>query len=236
MKLFIFADPHYGRSPLKNKNRYPRLSLEKLKTLEEKITECDALVCLGDLTDDGKRDECAVCLREISGYIHSVADKAYVLMGNHDCINFSKEQFHKLGSFESRAPFILKDKESTLVFLDANFLTNGSGYLYSNVDWTDSVIPNDQTELIREVVGSECKKIFIFVHQCLAPNAEYRHRIKNFEEIHNIFSSADQKVTVVQGHYHYGGNATLDGVEYITLPALCVNDTTPYLILDTDGE
>ena len=236
MKLFIFADSHYGRSAIKNKNRFPRRSLEKLKSLEEEIKKCDAVVCLGDLTDDGDRIECARCLSEISEYINSVSDKAYVLMGNHDCINVSHAQFYHIGGFADVAPFTIIDNDSALVFLDANFLTNKSGYLYSNVDWTDSVVPSEQIEEIRKVSGIGLKRIFVFVHQCLAPDAETRHRIKNYGEIHSLLSSLDEKVTVVQGHYHYGAKAEIDGVNYITLKALCLNDERPYLILDTDAD
>lgn len=236
MKLFIFADSHYGRSALKNKNRYPRRSLDKLKTLEEKMRSADAVVCLGDLTDDGKRDECSVCLREISDYIHSVSDKAYVLMGNHDCINFSEEQFYTVGGFEDRAPFVIRDGKSLLIFLDANFLSNGSRYLYSNVDWKDSIVPKEQVNILKEAAEDDCERIFAFVHQCLAPDAEYRHRIQNYAEIHAILSGMKQKVTVIQGHYHNGADAEFDGVKYITLPALCVNDGIPHLVIDTGAE
>ena len=235
MEIFIFADSHYGRSNLKNRNRYPRLSLEKLKSLEGKIRECDAVICLGDLTDDGKRSECKICLSEISDFLHSVSDKVYALMGNHDCINFSEEQFYTFGRFENRPPFILSDKNAALVFIDSNYLSNESRYLYTNVDWTDSVIPQDQTELISQVLNCDADNIYLFMHQCLAPDAEKRHRIRNYEEVHSLLSSSNKNITVIQGHYHYGANAEIDGVKYITLPALCVNDTRPYMILDTES-
>lgn len=236
MRLFIFADSHYGRAEIKNKNRFPRLSLEKLKSLEGEILTCDAIVCLGDLTDDGERGECRVCLEEISSYLQSLSKDTYILMGNHDCINFSEGQFYSWGGFENKAPFCLSCGESTLLFLDTNYLSNKSRYLYSNVDWTDSILPTDQLALIEEALEGDSERIYLFMHQCAAPDAEVRHRIKNSEELHSLLKASKKSITVIQGHYHYGADSVIDGIKYITLPALCVNDTRPYMILDTDSK
>ena len=92
-----------------------------------------------------------------------------------------------------------------------------------------------KTELIKEVLEGDADNVYLFMHQCLAPDAEKRHRIRNYERVHSLLANSKKKITVIQGHYHYGANSEIDGIKYITLPALCVNDTLPYMILDTEN-
>ncbi len=232
MKLFLFADPHYGKSELKVKNRRPVLSLKKLASLTERMAECDAVVCLGDLTDDG--EGCEVYLAEMKALIKSTGKPYLLLMGNHDCINFSQDEFYEKD--ELRPPYSVLCGRDRFVFLDANYLSCGEHYLYENVDWKDSCVPHDQIEMLKTLLdgATENDRVFVFVHQCLAPDSETRHRIKNYDELHALFVDSKAKVTVVQGHYHPGAECTADGIRYITLPAMCVEYDSPHLILDTD--
>ena len=89
-------------------------------------------------------------------------------------------------------------------------------------------------EAIKKALSCEKENVYFFMHQCLAPDAEKRHRIRNSQEVHALLAGSEKNLTVIQGHYHYGANAVIDGVKSIPLPALCVNDTLPYMILDTD--
>lgn len=233
MKYFLFTDSHYGIREESCKIRRPNKSLEKLRSLEHIIKSCDGIICLGDITDDGDRMICRRCLEEVSDYLHSLSDNVYSLMGNHDCINFSPSQFTAFSGFK-QPPFFVDSDACRMILLDANYLASGSHYLYSNVDWKNTVLPGDQLSFLEKALSTiEDRYPVILLHQCVDPMSEPRHRVGNYGRFTAIVEAFGKECTVIQGHYHHGARRTFGKTHYLTLPALCELERTPYAILDT---
>ena len=47
----------------------------------------------------------------------------------------------------------------------------------------------------------------------------------------NIYIVGDRAIMVLQGHYHLGAEHTIDGIPYITIPAMCEGKDNSYRIL-----
>lgn len=246
MKIFIFADPHFGSAEVSCRTRRPSLSLEKLKSLSDLIAGCDRIVCLGDIVDGtGSSETDAPYISELSSYLHSFGVPADAIMGNHDCKSFTLDEFCRIGGFR-KAPYaafcgggevcsLYAARDIALIFLDANYLSNGTRALYEHSDWTDANLPDSQLAFLAGTLAAlpEGTEAYIFVHQCLDPGVESRHIIKNAAAARNIIETNRDKVAaVIQGHYHKGAENIVGGVKYITLPALCELDEKPYLILE----
>jgi hypothetical protein len=247
MKIFIFADPHYSSAEVTNRTRRPSLSLEKLRTLSPVITGCDRIICLGDIVDGtGSAETDAPYLSVLSSFLHSFGVPVDAIMGNHDCRSFTEEEFCRIGSFR-KAPYVTfcgggevcslgASPDAALIFLDANYLSDGGRALCEHSDWTDANLPESQLTFLAGTLSAlpDGTEAYIFIHQCLDPGVESRHIIKNAPAVRNIIEANREKVAaVIEGHYHKGAENIVGGVKYITLPAMCELDAKPYLILET---
>jgi len=243
---FIFTDPHYSPAAITNRNRRPSASLEKLRSLSHIISRCDRIICLGDVIDgSGSAGADAPYLSALASFLHSFGVPVDALMGNHDCRSFSAEEFCACGNFRP-APYVAfcgggevcsigASSDTALIFLDANYLKDGDRAYREHSDWTDANLPQSQLTFLTDILDEieDGKQAYIFVHQCLDPGIEERHIIKNAPAVRKIIEANRDKVAaVVQGHYHTGADNIIGGVKYITLPAMCVLDSKPYMLLE----
>lgn len=235
MKLGIFADPHYS-TVAEIKSRRPSLSAGKVKRLIEifKSEEVDAIICLGDLINsekDPKKDE--ENLRLISDILRESGLPIYCVMGNHDSEAFTPAEFSEISGFKA-APFSIDRDDVRLIFLDCCYTDNGSaegvGYRNGNYHWKNSYLPASQIEFLRES-SAGAERVIVFTHQNL-DDRDNPHCIRNAESVRAALEACGIK-TAFSGHYHKGGEFTINGVRYITLPALCELDSLPYIIYET---
>lgn len=238
MKIFVFADPHYSDIEVSCNTRRPSRSLEKLRGLTDVIARCGRIICLGDLTDKCETyNECGARLSEISGFLHSFGVPVDALMGNHDCQSFTADEFSRIGRFRT-APYCTATGDTTLIFLDANYLKDGHRAYRTHSNWTDANLPDDQFIFLGEALARTPRggRAIVCLHQCLDPAAEPRHIIQNAAEIRALLSRTAAMrgigIHALSGHYHRGGANEVDGVSYTTVPAMCELDRIPYIILD----
>lgn len=52
----------------------------------------------------------------------------------------------------------------------------------------------------------------------------------NDEDVRSILEKSEKVKIAFQGHYHPGSNFAVNGIEYVTLPALCENKNAYYLV------
>ena len=234
MKIGIFADPHY--STVKEiKTRRPSLSAEKIVKLIEifKNEKVEAIICLGDLINSEKdRDRDRENLRFVSKLLKSAGLPVYCVMGNHDAEGFTPSEFTEISGFEA-APFFADLGNTRMVFLDCCYTDDGSaegiGYRNGNYKWKNSYLPESQIEYLKEV-SAEADSVILFTHQNL-DDRDNPHCIRNAERARAAVENCGIK-TAFSGHYHKGGEFLINGVRYITLPALCELDSLPYIIFE----
>ena len=224
MKIGLFAAPHYSNKISPLGNRYHSLSYDKIKASMElfKKENVELVICLGDLTDDcyDIKDN-AKALIDLSEMINSYGIKFYSLMGNHDYLSFTKEEFDECTN-GAYPPFKYQVGKSTLIFLDCNYENGGKPYRKREVDWTNTFLPDEQYNALREALSDNTKEFYIFAHQNLDNEVDKYHIVHNSDKIRALLEKHNVKM-VIQGHYHQGHDAIINGIKYHTLSAMCEN-------------
>jgi len=232
MKLGLFTDCHCSTKEVSCRTRRPSLSYDKIRRAMEALSGADIVICLGDLMDDCERSEDNLpMLRRVSELIGEYSVPFYCMRGNHDCDMFSEEEFYSV--IKARPPFSLNAGSSTLIFLNANYSSDGSAYPVRGVDWTDTALPQDQiVQLINVLSDPSVRDAYVFIHQNLDPNVQHQHILSNAAEVRKIIADSGKVRRVIQGHYHPGSDSIVDGIEYHTLPAMCEGQDNYFEIMD----
>jgi 3',5'-cyclic AMP phosphodiesterase CpdA len=244
MKIGFFSDLHCGRAEITNGNRYPSRSLGKLQKLllDFENIGVDLAICLGDVINGSasKADDIEH-LSRVAKVIRDSSVPVLVMMGNHDFKNLDDDTFYRISDFV-RPPFVCRADEVNLIFLDANYSSDGTRYGTPDTqyNWKNTYIPEDQIEALRDVLANspEGSRFWILCHQCLDIGVEERHIVNNVGEVLDIIGNEgrDKVEFVICGHYHPGAYSIDIGREFVTLPAVCTGkDFNPNaaLILDT---
>lgn len=235
MKFGLFTDTHYSQyegSP--TGTRRPKKSYEKVKTAFEtfKKAQVDFVCCLGDLTDKTEsdtREDSLNNLKEISSLINSYNIPFYLIRGNHDCLLMNRNDF--LEYFENVAPCVYKKDEITFILLDANYRSSMKSFDEEGEVWDDANIPDEQIELLESSLYQSTQAI-VMIHENLDPTVDSRHIVKNADDVRQIIKESGKVKMVIQGHFHEGANTDVDGIPYITIPAMCELDNVPYEIIE----
>ncbi|MDF2686563.1 MAG: metallophosphoesterase [Clostridia bacterium] len=249
MKIGLFTDSHYSTEDYDPivPSRRPLLSMEKIKNaLKEFIeNETELIICLGDLVNvrENSENELNIFnLKEITKIISDSGIKTYCILGNHDLIAFDSDEFTRLTGIKT-APLTIRQGEDNedihiediqFVLLDANYSRDGLSYRKGGNDWTDSFIPGEQLEWLKTVLNDANKKVYVFIHQCLNLCGGISHMISNADEIRKILEESGKVRAVYQGHYHKGDYRVINGIEYITLKAMCEGVENSFIILNTE--
>ena len=224
---------HYCKAEVLCETRRPSLSLTKLKEAMDafKSANVDFCLCLGDLTDHAEgdtKDDVLACHNELLGLIFSYKIPFYFVPGNHDYLMLCGEEIEKSGL--RLPPYKFTAGDIDFILLDANYRSDGRRFDEAGVEWTDSNLPDEQCEFLREALSSGENRKIVCIHENLDPNVEARHIVKNAEKVRDIIKGRAEMV--LQGHYHPGGENTVDGIPYITIPAMCEGEENSYRILD----
>ena len=236
MKIRLFTDVHYCHAEHLCKTRRPLLSMGKLRETMEcfKENKVDVCVCLGDLTDnpkDSTKEETLSCLGEVMDIINSYNMPFLLVPGNHDYLMMTADQLSEAVGCQI-PPYSIKFKECTLIVLDANYRESGNRFDVEGVKWTDSNLPPSQLEFLKNELEKAQNECIVLVHECLSPLVEERHIIKNANKAREIIIDSQKVKTVISGHYHKGGDHNIDGVRYLTLPAMCEGEENYYKIFE----
>ena len=232
MKIGLFTDPHYSDKTASD-NRLHSLSYDKIKEAMKYFKEqnTDLVICLGDLTDDCVDvNDNPKALIKISEMINSFGIKFYSLMGNHDCLSFTKDEFDSLTN-GAYPPFKIETETSELIFLDANYENNGKKYKKGDIDWTNTFLPKEQLEALAQELKNYKDK-YIFIHQNIDNTVEEHHIVHNADIIRKLLENASNVKMIIQGHFHEGKDSEINGIKYHTLPAMCERNNNPYEIIE----
>lgn len=230
MKIGMFADSHYSSAEITCGCRYNSRSLKKITEAYAYFAQeqCDLVVCLGDLIDHEKDHSDEVLhLREIAAIIQRQKIRTIVLMGNHDAFSFIEEEFYGILGEECR-PKTFNCERNTFFFVDACYFKNGERYAPGGGDWTDTFVP-DLAD-IEQQLNAAAGDCYVFIHQNIDSEIRDDHRIYNDNEFRAVIERSKKVKVVYQGHYHSGHISENNGIQYITLPAMCEGENHYYVI------
>ena len=100
-------------------------------------------------------------------------------------------------------------------------------YAPGDSDWRNTFLPNEGG--LKEKLARAEGDVYIFIHQSIDPRIRADHRIANAERVIEMIRESRAVRKVFQGHYHPGMHSVHDGVEYITLPAMCENEAAYFI-------
>ena len=224
----LFADPHFAEIE-KLGSRRPSASYDKLKRAIEYFKEegVNIIIALGDIINtiyDSEKD--AAALNKITSLLRESGILTYIVWGNHDAESLDADGLWD-NSIIFSAPAMVKVFGATLILLDLNYTKEEEKYTPHNVDWKDTALPSEQMAWLRDRLRKEDGDIYIFCHQNLDGDENDPHRIANADEVRKLLEKYENVKAVYQGHRHSGGYSVIEGIEYITLKAMCeeANDT-----------
>lgn len=236
MKLGLFTDVHYCHADVLCNTRRPSLSLGKVRAAMEAFQgeAVDLCICLGDLTDHpagGTREETLACLREVVEIVRAYPIPFLLVPGNHDYLMLSADELLRETKCEI-PPYVTCVGGYDLIVLDANYRSNGERFDRAGVEWTDSNLAGGQLEFLRDALQNATRECIILVHENLDPYVESRHVIKQAETARRIIAESGKVRLVLQGHYHAGADHMIDGIRYLTLPAMCEGEENHYAVME----
>ena len=229
ISIGLISDVHYAAGKTKG-NRHCHLS-------DAKLTECleffnrkniEYVICLGDLIDQGDHpDDDQENLAKIAGICQLYKGSFYTAIGNHDLESMTKEQFlERLGIRTRRPYYAFEIQDYRFLVLDPNFKKSGESYRSGHFDWDDAYLPPEQISwLSTRLNQNNYRRTFIVCHQ----NLDQRllsgqidpHIISNADEVRSLIERKNQKITVIQGHFHQGYYQKINDISYFTLTAMC---------------
>ncbi len=225
MKIGLFTDCHYCNCEMLGGSRAALESFEKTKKAMEEFKKqgVDICFCLGDLTDNVPGDTKESVMEyfvNITRLIKSYGIPYYLVPGNHDYLIVKAEELKEKIDFKI-PPYTVNTEKCNFIVLDANYRSSMERFDVAGVEWTDSNLPPEQVEFLKNELKSSDKDCFILVHENLDPYVHPWHIIKNSDEVREIIKQSDRVKMVIQGHYHSGAERIIDNTPYLTLPAMC---------------
>ena len=236
MKIGLFTDCHYCNADTIGGNRRPKLSFQKIREAMThfKAQNVDMVFCLGDMTDHDEKstkEDIISCFKEAMHLISSFNLPFYLVPGNHDYLVMTATDMERESSFKI-PPYTVKTNTHSFIVLDANYRSNMVRFDKAGVEWTDSNLPPFQVDFLKNELDNANTPCIILVHENLDPSVDKYHIIKNADQIRDIIKSSGKVKMVIQGHYHQGNENTVDGIPYITLPAMCEGENNPFKIIE----
>jgi alkaline phosphatase len=237
IKFGVFTDLHYAKDFINNKRRCD-LSLLKLQNIVTDFNnrDLDFCVCLGDIINSVQNfEKDKANILDVYQLFNNLSMPYHITLGNHDLESMSKSDFFTLfGKNLNKLYYSFSYENSKFIVLDANFLPDGNDYNNDNYDWNNANISKEQLLwLDHELQQANEENIIIFIHQ----NLDYRISngeldsciVVNYKEVVKILEKYNQKVTIIQGHYHEGYHQIINNIEYITLKTVCEGSDLTYL-------
>ena len=219
LRLGLISDIRYADLNTAGSRHY-RDSISKVKVAIEKFNESDLdmLICLGDLIDAGKSVEAEYAhLETVYEEFKQLKAPSQFVLGNHCIYTLTKKEFLK--GVDQKSSFSSVSVNGVrLVFLDACHRKDGVSYGRKNYQWTDTEIPKDQRNWLKETLAKDSQPTLVFVHQRL--DVEGNYGIHSAPAVRNILEDSKQVVAVFQGHNHVNEHKIINGIHYLTINAV----------------
>lgn len=218
MRVGLVTDLHYADKDPAGTRHY-REAIPKFEECIDRFNgdKVDLAIELGDFIDAA--EEAAVEL----GYLKTLdkvfarfrGDRHYVL-GNHCVWTLTKEQFRD--NSEARGTYYSFDREGVhFVILDACYRADGVPYENKNYEWTDTEIPPEEREWLKEDLSRTDLPTLVFTHQRIDVSNHYG--VKSGEAVRGVLRESGKVRAVFQGHNHINEHREIEGIHYVTLAA-----------------
>ena len=235
MRFGLVTDCHYADIPYA-KREHPIGDAAYRETLA-KLRECVAvmdserpsfLIELGDFKDEGPDKASTIgYLDKVEAVFSQFSGPRYHVLGNHDLDLLDKKEFlariKNYGQDEAQAHYSFDVSGIRFIVLDACYNSKLEDYAPGNWEWTDANVPPPQLAWLEEELASAPGQVVVFGHQCLDPNADTRHQVRNAADVRAILEKSGKVNAVFTGHQHSGLVSCVNGITYYSLRAMVLN-------------
>ena len=235
MRFGLVTDCHYADIPYA-KREHPIGDAAYRETLA-KLRECVAvmdserpsfLIELGDFKDEGPDKASTIeYLDKVEAVFSQFSGPRYHVLGNHDLDLLDKKEFlariKNYGQDEAQAHYSFDVSGIRFIVLDACYNSKLEDYAPGNWEWTDANVPPPQLAWLEEELASASGQVVVFGHQCLDPNADTRHQVRNAADVRAILEKSGKVNAVFTGHQHSGLVSCVNGITYYSLRAMVLN-------------
>lgn len=235
MRFGLVTDCHYADIPYA-KREYPigdAAYRESLSKLRECVAVMDSerpsfLIELGDFKDEGPDKASTIeYLDKVEAVFAKFSGPRYHVLGNHDLDVIDKKEFlsriKNYGQDEAQAHYSFDVAGIRFIVLDACYNSKLEDYAPGNWEWTDANVPPEQLAWLEEELASAPGQAVVFGHQCLDPNADTRHQVRNAAAVRAILEKSGKVNAVFTGHQHSGLISRVNGITYYSLRAMVLN-------------
>ena len=235
VKFGMVTDCHYADIPYA-KRPWP-VGDASYRDSTAKLAECvalmnkerpDFLVELGDFKDLGPDKKSTIgYLDRIEGVFRGFSGDRYHVLGNHDLDALDKPEFlarvSNAGQPKALAHYSFERGGIKFVVLDACYNSKMEDYRPGNWRWDNANIPPDQLEWLGRELESAQGNVVVFCHQCLDPQADVSHLVRNAADVRSVIEKSGKVRAVFTGHQHSGRINKVNGITYYSLRALVLN-------------
>lgn len=150
------------------------------------------------------------------------AGEKYMLLGNHDMDNCSKEEVMQFIGMNNR--YYSFDKgDFHFVILDPNNIYDGEKYIpYENGNYFGygekvSYVDPEQVEWLKKDLQATDKRCIIFSHQSFECSSQNREEIRKIFEDENLRAGYKKVAVAFSGHDHTNYMKEINGIAYIQI-------------------
>ena len=233
-----FADPHYAdRNP--RIGRWYRDACNRIAAAQAVFAaeETDFNVCLGDLIDlcEDERDLTSA-LAEVTALFASAGRPTYCVAGNHDLAALPRQTLAKeLGWPGGKSYYSFVVKGIRFIVLDTNY----TGDSETLPPWDKTWVNGAQLRWLAAEL-SQPEQAVILTHANLDPRKHGdsfdSHIVLNAAAVRQILEDSGKVRLVVQGHCHNGAKSVVNGITYVTLPAMVMGESSNSAMLFSLGD
>lgn len=178
--------------------------------------QVDFIIELGDFCMP--KEENKPFLRRWQDY----AGEKYMLLGNHDMDNCSKEEVMQFIGMNNR--YYSFDKgDFHFIVLDPNNIYDGEKYIpYENGNYFGygekvSYVDPEQVEWLKKDLQATDKRCIIFSHQSFECSSQNREEIRKIFEDENLRAGYKKVAVAFSGHDHTNYMKEINGIAYIQI-------------------
>lgn len=224
MKVGLFTDAH--ASSISGPAVLGRIE-KAIKIFKKE--KCDLVVFLGDLLhDDVSHEKEIENLKAVCKILQSFDGPVFAIIGNHDTNLFTKEEFYRILGEEFRPKNQMIDGK-LLLFIDGCYFQTGEEYRPGRTGGVDTWYPYGN-QLKQDLHQMDGDTAYVFTHQVLDLSSGSVQRILNAAEIRQILEESGKVRAVYQGHSHKLVESDINGIHYMTLPAMHDSENAYYVL------
>ncbi len=210
--VLILSDPHLSKNERYGLHPYQVFENALRYISTQKNTHFEAIFILGDLSQDGLREDYQILVTLLEQYFPR--KNVYLICGNHDHPD-------NLRQVLTSSPYIHLSENETILIEDINFI-----FLPTRIpNQIDGILNNNSFDLINKKIRSSSKDIILLLHHhiLLVGGSIDAFSLQNSDILVKLVRDNPNRIRfILSGHTHKHTQQEYFGTKIITVPSCFV--------------